>query len=68
MKRKERMIRIRTEMLSLIEHQESLNLNWFISKCMFIYGISKRDSRDEINALIEIDNLKNDEGVLRNEK
>ena len=56
MKRKERMIRIRKKMQTMIENK-CLDLDLLIANAMMAYGVSKRDARDEVNAIVKLEGL-----------
>lgn len=55
MKRKERMLKIREEIKGVIKHQGTVNVDVLIAKCMLVFGLSKRDAKDEVMALIIIE-------------
>jgi len=56
MKRKERMLRMR-ERLKRMDRDKDIKLDVLIANCMMTYGISRRDAKEELMAIMLLEGL-----------
>ncbi|MFW5895221.1 MAG: hypothetical protein ACOCT9_00605 [archaeon] len=63
--RKRRIEIIKNNILKVIERDKVVSYEKMIAFCMYNFGISRRDARDEINAVIAFEELKKEGDFIK---
>ncbi len=66
--RKKRMEMIKNTMMNAFKKGKNVGYEKMIAFCMYNFGVSRRDARDELNAVITIEDLKKEGDEIKNEK